>query len=127
MVDFQIIGILITATSVTFAAFYYITTVRINQRNSRITLTNNIMRTILTEQAQRNWIELMNMDWKDYDDFERKYGSDNDPDNYAKRMSVWQNYNMLGHLLKKNVADAETLYISGGTFSIFFGRNSNQF
>jgi hypothetical protein len=77
------------------------------------------MQSILTEQAQRNWIELMNMEWTDYDDFERKYGSDVDPDNYARRMSVWQKYNMLGHLLKKKVVDAEILYISGGTFSIF--------
>ena len=44
MIDIQIIGSLITAISVTCAAIYYITTVRINQRNSRIALTNNIMR-----------------------------------------------------------------------------------
>ena len=119
MIDIQLIGILITATSVTFAAIYYTTTVRINQRNSKIALTNNIMQSILNEQAHRNWIELMNMEWQDYEDFERKYGSDVNPDNYAKRMSVWQSYNMLGHLLRTKVADAETCYISGGTFSIF--------
>ena len=28
------------------------------------------------------------MEWKDYDDFEKKYGSDYNLDNYAKRMSV---------------------------------------
>jgi hypothetical protein len=61
----------------------------------------------------------MNMEWKDYDDFEKKYGSDINPDNYAKRMSVWTSCDMLGHLLKKNIADVETCYISGGTFAIF--------
>lgn len=77
------------------------------------------MQTMLSEEAQRRWIELMNMEWKDYDDFERKYGSDKNPDNYAKRMSVWTSCDMLGHLLKKNIADVETCYISGGTFAIF--------
>ena len=119
MIDVQTIGIIFTAVSVTIAATYYILTVRINQRNSRISLTNSIMQTMLSEEAQRRWIEVMNMEWKDYDDFERKYGSDDNPDNYAKRMSVWSSCDMLGHLLKKNVADAETCYISGGTFAIF--------
>jgi hypothetical protein len=77
------------------------------------------MQTILSEEAQRRWIDLMNMEWKDYDDFERKYGSDVNPENYAKRMSLWASYDMLGHLLRKNIADAETCYISGGTFSVF--------
>ena len=119
MVDVQTIGVLVTAVSVSVAASYYIFTVRINQRNTRISLTNSIMQTMLSEEAQRRWIDLMNMEWKDYDDFEKKYGSDNNPDNYAKRMSVWSSCDMLGHLLRKNVADAETFYIAGGPFAIY--------
>jgi len=119
MVDIQTIGVILTAASVTVAAIYYITTIGINQRNSRISLTHSIMQTMLSEESQRRWIELMNMEWNDYDDFENKYGSDVNPDNFAKRMSVWLSYDMLGHLLKKNIADAETFYISGGTVAIF--------
>ncbi len=119
MVNVQTISVMITAASLTLAAIYYVSILRINQRNSRIALTYNIMQTMQSEQAQRNWIELMNMEWKDYDDFEQKYGSDVNPDNYAKRMSVWSGCNVLGHLLKKGVADAETCFFSGGTFSIF--------
>jgi hypothetical protein len=101
-------------------------TVRINQRNSKIALTNNIMKTLTSETAQKSWIELMNMQWDDYDDFEKKYGSDVNPDNYAKRMSVWQSYNLLGHLLEKNVVDADTCYIAGGTFSIYVWQKYKQ-
>jgi len=119
MVDYQTIGILITATSVTLAAIYYILTVRINQRNSRITVTNNLMQTLLTEEAQRRWIDLINMEWTNYDDYERKYGSDNNPDNYAKRFSVWSSCNVFGHLLRKNVADAETFYYAGGQYVVW--------
>ncbi len=119
MVDVQTLGILITATSVTLAATYYILTLRINQRNSRITLTNSMMQTMLSEEAQRRWIELINMEWTDYDDFERKYGSDVNPDNYAKRSAVWASCNVIGHLLRNNIADAETFYQSGGTYSLW--------
>ena len=119
MVDIQTIGILITATSVTLAAIYYMFTVRINQRNSRIALTNSIMQTMVTEEAQLRWIELMNMEWTDYDDFERKYGSDTNKESYAKRMTVWSSYNVIGNLLKRNVADAEAFYNAGAPLSVF--------
>ena len=110
---------MITAISVTIAAIYYTTTLRINQRNTKISVTTNIMQTLLTEEAQRRWIELINMEWTDYDDFERKYGSDNNPENYAKRASVWSSCNVFGHLLRKGVADAETFWYAGGTYSVW--------
>ena len=122
MVDLQNISIMITAISVTIAAIYYTTTLRINQRNSKIALTTNIMQTLLTEEAQRRWIDLLNMEWTDYDDFERKYGSDVNPENYAKRASVWSTSNVLGNLLKRNMVDAETFYSSGVTYAIWIWR-----
>ena len=119
MVDYQTISIVFAGLSLSIAAIYYISILRINQRNSKIALTNNIMQSMLSKQAQRDWIELMNMVWRNYDDFERKYGSDVDKDIFATRMSVWQTYNLFGHLLRKNVVDAETCYIAGGNFSVF--------
>jgi hypothetical protein len=43
----------------------------------------------------------MNMEWKDYDEFERKYGSDFNLDNYAKRTTTMIHYNMLGSLVER--------------------------
>jgi hypothetical protein len=107
MVDAQTLSIVFAGLSVGIAAIYYSFTLRINQRNNKIALTTNIMQTLLSEEAQRRWIDLINMEWTDYDDFERKYGSDANPDNYAKRFTVWSSCNVLGHLLRKNVADAD--------------------
>ena len=55
-------------------------------------------------------IELINMEWKDYDEFERKYGSDNNPDNYAKRNTLWGAYNMMGIALKRGLVDKDLLF-----------------
>jgi hypothetical protein len=55
-------------------------------------------------------IELLNMQWDDYDDFERKYGSDNKPQNFATRMSVFYSLNSIGMLLKDGFVDADTVY-----------------
>ena len=56
----------------------------------------------------------MNMDWKDYDDFEKKYGSDNNPEAYTKRITSWGHYSELGYLIKEGYIDAETLYELNG-------------
>lgn len=119
MIEVSILRDLVAIIGVVAGFTYYVLTVRANQKNSRIALTNNIMQTMLTEESQRRWIELLNMEWTDYDDFEKKYGSDVNPDNYAKRASVWSNCNVLGNLLKRNLADAETLYAAGVTYSVW--------
>ena len=119
MVDAQTLSIVFAGLSVGIAAIYYSFTLRINQRNNKIALTTSIMQTLLSEEAQRRWIDLINMEWTDYDDFERKYGSDVNPDNYAKRATVLNSCNVLGHLLTKNVADAETFYHAGTNTAIW--------
>jgi hypothetical protein len=119
MVDYQAVSILFAGVSIGLAAIYYIFTLRINQRSSRIALTNNLMQTLLSEEAQRRWIEMINMEWLDYDDFERKYGSDVNVDNAAKRMSLWTSCNVFGYLMKENIVDAETFYVAGGQTSMW--------
>ena len=61
----------------------------------------------------------MNMEWRDYDDFENKYGSDNNPDNYTKRMTEFGIYNNAGILLKNGLIEAETLYEFYGNSSLW--------
>jgi len=58
------------------------------------------------------YAELIYMEWRDYDDFEKKYGSDTNPENFSKRMIVWGVYDSLGMLLKQGLADKDILYNS---------------
>ena len=71
-----------------------------------------------SEESQRRFIELMYMEWKDYDDFERKYGSDDHPDLYAKRMSALYEFNGVGHLLKEGLIDMDTAYSHSDTIGL---------
>jgi hypothetical protein len=119
MIELSAIRDIVAILGVVAGFTYYVLTVRVNQKNSRISLTNNIMQSLLTEESQRRWIDLINMEWTDYDDFEKKYGSDYNPDNYAKRASVFACCNVLGNLLKRNIADAETFYASGATNAVW--------
>jgi len=106
----QSVSYIAGAIGVCVAAIYYVIMVRINQRTMRITLTNNLIQRLLTDEFTAKVTELMYMEWKDYDDFERKYGSDNNPENFNKRSVVWNTYDALGILLLKGLADRDVLY-----------------
>jgi hypothetical protein len=76
----------------------------------KLQFVTSITSQLLSEEGQRRYGELMNMEWKDYDDFERKYGSDYNLDNTAKRMSVWKTYNTLGMLVREKLIEPEVIY-----------------
>ena len=113
----QSVSYIAGALGVCIAAVFYVLNLRISQRNMKQTLetrklqfVTGITSQLLSEEGQRRYGELLNMEWKDYDDFERKYGSDYNLDNYAKRMNVWKIYNTLGMLVCEKLIEPEVLY-----------------
>jgi len=92
------------------AAFYYILNLREQRRNRRVALTQSLIQNLNSVETLKIQGELMSMEWKDYDDFERKYGSDYNLDNYAKRMHFFYTFEAIGDLLRAGMADVETLY-----------------
>jgi hypothetical protein len=59
------------------------------------------------------------MEWRDYDDFEKKYGSDFNVHAASQRFSVWLTFNKLGYMLSKGLVDAEVLYEMGAMNCIY--------
>ncbi|MGD0805819.1 MAG: hypothetical protein ABSA11_17290 [Candidatus Bathyarchaeia archaeon] len=110
MVDAQTIGVLITATSVTVAAIYYVTTLGEARKSRHMQFLMQTINEFRNEDAWKRYLTLMNMEWRDYDDFEKKYGSDNNPDSYAERSTNWQYYNNLGYMVSKKFIRADELF-----------------
>jgi hypothetical protein len=120
----QSVSYIAGASGVCIAAIFYVLNLRISQKNQEISQRNmrqtletrklqfvtSITNQLLSEEGQRRYGELLNMEWKDYDDFEKKYGSDYNLDNYAKRMNVWKTYNTLGMLVREKLIESEVLY-----------------
>jgi len=129
----QSISYIAGALGVCIAAIFYILNLRISQKNQEISQRNmkttletrklqfvtSITNQLLSEEGQKRFGELLNMEWRDYDDFEKKYGSDYNLDNYAKKMSVWNTYNTLGMLVREKLIEPEVLYSITGTNPIF--------
>jgi hypothetical protein len=110
LVDVQTIGVAVTAASVTVAAIYYIINLRETLRNRRVTLANNLMQTFVLEEGSKRWVDLMNMEWKDYDDFQSRYGSKVNPENFAKRNAMWNTCNILGNQYRAGLIDMDTIF-----------------
>jgi hypothetical protein len=110
----QAVSYIMGSLGVFVAAVYYVMNLRKNRKNVRITLTNNIMQTLGTPAGMKNLIELLHTEWTDYQDFERKYGTENNLESSSVRLSTWYTYNTLGELLKKGLVDEDTLYTALG-------------
>jgi hypothetical protein len=87
--------------------FQFLQTQRLAEESRQIQIMQSYLE---SEETFRQIIELLNMEWTDYEDFERKYGSDNNPDNYAIRASVWSNWTNLGYMLKNGLIERRMVF-----------------
>ena len=110
--DFDVTSIsaIVAAAGVLIGVAYYILDLRHNREAKEMELSRMVISDVQSEQGAQRWATIMNLEWKDYDDFERKYGSDYNLDNYAKRFCVWETYNTLGMLVREKLIEPEVLY-----------------
>ena len=101
---------MVAATGVLIAAAFYVLNMRETTKNRKATLTNNLMQFVTSIERAQTGMELLSMEWKDFDDFYRKYDSTVNPDNFAKRMAMFSYYEMLGVQYKTGLLDVETIY-----------------
>ncbi|MBA7613000.1 hypothetical protein ES703_20243 [subsurface metagenome] len=131
MVDYSTLSIVFTGLSISIAAFYYIGTLRNANRMRELTLESQELtrkaqeHAVQTRQAQlfmqiyqdmispEHFIgtnELYSMEWEDWDDYNRKYGSENNPENYALRFSTWSRISGVGLLVKAGLIDVGSVH-----------------
>ena len=116
MIELSVIRDLVAIFGVIAGFSYYVLTVRNARRGQRAAdearQLESVMRmsSMIDFGSAKAFIELLNMEWDDYDDFERKYGSDNNPENYAKRLTTWQGIDAIGLAFRRELIDRE-LYL----------------
>jgi len=113
MVDIQTVSIAIASVGVFVAAIYYIFQLRYNMKAREMELCRLVTSDLASEQGMKRYAIMMNMEWKDYEDFMEKYGYSN-PEMFSKwtaQFLIWEN---LGVLIKSKVVTAEKLYATGG-------------
>jgi len=112
MVTIETISIVFTGLSISLAAFYYINTLRINQRNQQMQLETRQLALFMPlyevyrdREFRRQLAELRNQEWTTTDDFLQRYGPESNPDAFATRVSVGSYFDGIGVLVKRGHVD----------------------
>jgi hypothetical protein len=126
MIELSVVRDLVAIFGVIAGFSYYVLTVRNSQRSQQISRESQQLQLLMqlasfvNIEFSKNALELINMEWTDFDDFERKYGSDFNPDNYAKRQAIWSAYDTLGQALKRGLIDRDLLFERVGNTPMFY-------
>ncbi len=140
-VTYQMVLSTLQTAGILVGIFYYIMTLRNTQKTRELTLESQelsrkaqqqaaetrqaqlfmqLYREYASEKLQKTYIELMQMEWQDLDDFAKKYDSGVSADSYAKRYGHWNWFNGIGLLLRKNLVDADIVYDTLGESGAIF-------
>jgi hypothetical protein len=85
MIELSTIRDLVAIASFLIALTYYAFNIIHSIQNRKSQLYNQITSITMQKEWLKEGIELLNMQWTDFDDFARKYDSGVNPDNYALR------------------------------------------
>jgi len=122
MIELSVVRDLVACFGVIAGFSYYVLTVRANQKSQRMAEKNNQLQILQSfnqiEENSKRILELLSMEWNDYDEFERKYGSDYNPDNYAKRNVEFVQWNFTGYMLKNGLIEREMLFELSGNIPL---------
>jgi len=99
---------------ITVSILYYTMVLRNANRTRAAQLFMSLHNEMSSMEGLSRFLDTMYMEWDDYADFERKYGSDNNPKAYLQRSTLWNAFNNFGVLLKNGLIDPEMIYDAAG-------------
>ena len=112
----QSISYMAGALGVCVAALSFAFNIRATTKTRRANLTNTLMNSFLSEEGMRRWSDLEIMEWKDFEDFRKKYDSTVNTGNYVKRQAFWNTCDLIGYQYREGLVDIGTVYNAGGIF-----------
>jgi len=116
--DITSISAIVAAAGVLVGVAYYTLDLRHNREAKEMELSRMVISDVQSEQGAQRWATIMNLEWKDYDDFMQKYSSRSNPEIFSKWSSQFMTLDTIGFLIKRKVVKAETVYEIGGAAAI---------
>ena len=129
-ITYQMVLSTLQTAGILVGIFYYIMTLRNQQKNreqSEETRKIQLLLRMSENIAERSgagvdYSEIMAMQWDNYDDFISKYGVENNPDSYRKRMRIWRQMDVNGLLVRDELIDARAIVDYIGYGQLFMWR-----
>ena len=108
VVDITEISAMVAAAGVMVGVIYYILDIRHQTRIRQTDFTMRLYTSWVTKEMTEPWLKVWNLEFTNYDDFKRKYGtylSENSEN--AAVLSVLNGFIVMGFLLRKKLVDYE--------------------
>ena len=109
MIDLSVIRDLVAIFGVIAGFSYYVLTVRNNNTARKIQLISHFNQVGTNRDLSKISLELLDMQWDDYDDFSKKYDSTVNHDNYSKRSTMFTSFAEMGFTLKEGLIDVKAI------------------
>jgi hypothetical protein len=106
--DVTSVSAVVAAAGVLVGVVYYILDIRHQTRMRQTDFTMRLYTSWVTKEMTEPWLKVWNLEFRDYDDFKRKYGtylSENSEN--AAVLSVLNSFIVMGFLLQKKLIDYE--------------------
>jgi hypothetical protein len=116
-VTFQTIFQFLQTVGILMGVYYYITTIRTNQRNQQLTLETRqlqlymkVLEDYRDQEFMTRWTDVAyHQEYGDYEEWRRKYGPVANPEAYANFFHVTNWFQGIGYLVKTRVLDLEVV------------------
>ena len=123
MVQIENLPVVLTGIGIIVSILYYASVLRNQNRTRQAQLYMQIWERFASEEGTRRAAETRSYNWTDFEDFEDKYGRENNIDAHAKRLHVWGEHNGVGFLVRKGLIDFELAnQIAGGAAMIHWDK-----
>jgi hypothetical protein len=102
------------ALSVVLGVIYYAINLREQTKNRRITLAHTMLSSINSKEGKHDFVEMINMQWSDLDDFKRKYDHRVNMENFLTRAAWWNVCEFIGWQYRIGLVDMDTILNAEG-------------
>ena len=109
MASFEFLAIILTGLGIIVSVLYYTTVLQNANKTRQTQLFMQLFDRIASEENRMRSMQILELDFLGYDDFENKYNMSNNPEIVGKVLHIWMEFTGMGYLLRKGFLDVETL------------------
>ena len=107
MVQIEYLPLVLTGIGLIVSIIYYASVLKNQSTTRNAQFFMEFAKNVHSPEKLSLWVQLMRYEWDDLADFEKKYGSVDNPDDFGERYSFWTNLNNMGWLFENGVIKVE--------------------
>jgi len=109
-ITYQVVLSTLQTIALIVGIIYYLIIMRNSNKARRIQIVENLNKERNDLEFNQIGVELLSMQWTDFEDFRKKYDSTTNPENFAKRWKWWSYWDGIGYMLHEGLIDVESIY-----------------